>query len=167
MPLCLLTLQEHAHIVANNHAASNNVTAPESVTSVTIAAKCGVGIKMLQSQKGIVSVASVISTVIPGESKVNRSSGMGEEEGRGTGPEGSGVGGGGGAHMPQVGDVVLAIDGKGVCDVGSAPSLCLGPEGSQVTLLLGTSICTPVRTHTHPYTLTYTHARTRVRKLCA
>jgi hypothetical protein len=39
--------------------------------------------------------------------------------------------------LPIVGDEVLAINGKSVPDVTSAPELVLGPEGSAVSLLIG------------------------------
>lgn len=120
---------EHARLVSLHHfaaAADTNssdspATAHKELTCLSVAAKkkpqCGIGITLQQEVegKGVVS----IRRIVPGGSLCIE---------RQIAPE---------RQLPKEGDIVLAIDGKALMDVSTAPSLCLGPEGSSVTLLIG------------------------------
>ena len=126
---------EHARLVSLHHfaaaAATNSsdspATAHKELTCLSVAAEkkpqCGIGITLQQEMegKGVVS----IRRIVPGGSLCIE---------RQIAPE---------RQLPKEGDVVLAIDGKALMDVSTAPSLCLGPEGSSVTLLIGNKCGAP------------------------
>ena len=81
------------------------------------ATACGIGVTLSQESPSAPVRISAVSDLMHDETAVSSDGQAGVEV--------------------AVGDVVLAIDGKALCDVALAPALCRGAEGTSVVLLLG------------------------------